>query len=90
MQENLRSPPGRFSRPLAMRKQDELSRRRRLNRGACPTHGIRLAVEAYLFSEQDEPYAAKVGCPRRDCSFARVVDFGSKIAEVLNLNADCC
>lgn len=59
------------------RGQDELTRRRRLNEGNCPTHGIALF--------QDIPYVsggcvrAKFYCPRRDCSFEQHFEYGSKL-----------
>lgn len=72
------SPSKRISSDMARRRgQDELTRRRRLNEGNCPTHGIPL--------HQDVPYAsgglvyARFYCPRRDCVFQQHYEEGSKV-----------
>ena len=51
------------------RGQDELTRRRRLNDGGCPTHGICLHMGVPY--EIDGVVHAEFYCPRSDCSFRR-------------------
>lgn len=45
------------------RKQDDITRRRRLNNGRCPTHGTALAQIGI------HDHGPVVACPREDCSF---------------------
>lgn len=55
-------------------RQDDLSRRRRLNAGRCPQHG-------HLLKQVDRTQEGLlvVGCPRSACAFATVVEPGSKL-----------
>lgn len=66
-----------------MKKQDELTRRRRLNRGCCPTHGTPLVQCGLAYNESNEVIGLKVKCPRKDCSFVKDVKDGSKLMKVL-------
>ena len=54
--------------------QDDLTQRRRLNDGRCPTHGCALCQVMSVGSG-----ALRVGCPRRDCGFQTDVIDGSKL-----------
>jgi hypothetical protein len=51
-----------------MANQDDLSRRRRLNNGCCPTHGIPLVSDRLVW-RNGHPVAEEINCPRRDCDF---------------------
>lgn len=53
---------------MTKRKQDELTRRRRIKMGCCPTHGIAVVQTGVAF-DNGQPTAAEVECPRKDCDF---------------------
>ncbi len=62
---------------MARRKgQDELTRQRRLNDGACPTHGIALHMG---IPYRDRGLRANFYCPRSDCDFKQVAIEDSKL-----------
>lgn len=67
--------PKRKSRAL----QDEVTRRRRLNRGCCPSHGCALAAMDY--NPETEEYL--VECPRGGCTFKDWVLKGSATERAL-------
>jgi hypothetical protein len=60
-------------------KQDDLSRRRRLNRGACPTHGVGLMQTGVAVNKYGIPYGDVVSCPRKDCDYWTEVRPGTKL-----------
>lgn len=66
-----------------MAKQDELSKRRRLNKGQCPTHGVHLQQEGVATSSEGIPYGDVMGCPRRDCDFTVEVTPGSRLDQLM-------
>lgn len=61
------------------KKQDDLAQRRRLNRGACPVHGIPLKAVGFALSDEGEEVGDKVACPRGDCTFIRDVVTGTEL-----------
>ena len=65
--------------PKSRARQDELTRRRRLNNGTCPTHGVGLAQVTH----NDETGEELVECPRRDCEFRYWVPRGSATERAL-------
>ena len=67
-----------------MADQSELTRRRRLMRGACPTHGIALVQCGVALDEYGEPCGPRVECPRRDCDFEVNAPRGSKLYRALH------
>ena len=63
---------------MARRKgQDDLTRRRRLNDGTCPTHGVHLLVRDHW--EREGSRFIMVECPRCDCKFRQTVGQGTKV-----------
>jgi hypothetical protein len=64
-------------------KQDELSRRRRLNKGQCPTHGTGLEQTGVAHDKHGVPFADVVSCPRKDCDYWTEVRPGTKLWDVL-------
>lgn len=64
-------------------KQDDLTRRRRLNRGACPTHGVGLIQTGVATNAQGIPFGDTVACPRKDCDYWTEVRPGTRLWEVL-------
>ncbi len=64
------------------RKQDDLTRQRRLNDGCCPTHGIPL-IQIGVDWEQGKPVGDLVACPRGDCTFRTVPRKGTKLYDAL-------
>ena len=67
--------------------QDEATRRRRLNRGCCPTHGIGLAQIGVAY-RGGKPTGVEVGCPRKDCDFTSDAFPGSEIWDGLHTTSD--
>jgi hypothetical protein len=65
------------------RRQDELSRRRRLNRGLCPTHGVVLLPDSIAYDKNGVPYGETVRCSRQDCDWWIEVRPGTKLWEAL-------
>ena len=65
-----------------MRGQDELTRRRRLARGNCPTHGVGL-VQIGVVPVDGVP-RPQVACPRSDCSFSTVPEPGTALWKALH------
>ena len=63
------------------KQQDELSQRRRLNKGQCPKHGASL-VQLAIWTEGGDSGPVVV-CPRRNCAFRRKVKRGTKVYEAL-------
>lgn len=66
-----------------MRRQDDLARQRRLNKGCCPTHGIMLTQCGLAYNEHHEVIGVRVECPRKDCDFVKDVRRGTKLMKVL-------
>lgn len=67
---------------MTSRKQDDLTRQRRLNEGNCPTHGIPLVQIGVDFNE-GRPTGDLVACPRGDCTFRIVPRKGTKLYDAL-------
>ena len=67
-----------------MRGQDDLTRRRRLNQGRCPVHGIFLTQSGVSLDDQGNPDGDLVECPRRDCKFETAARPGTKLWEALH------
>lgn len=65
-----------------MKRQDDLTRRRRLNDGRCPTHGTAL-TQIGIWTENNGKAGPVVGCPRKDCNFKVDVKPGTKLYELL-------
>lgn len=86
MKNNLRHLPKPAKAPDVVRKarqarkQDEVTRRRRLNAGLCPTHGLDLS-QVGVNATQTAPI---VGCPRQDCGFEIEVVEGTALAKALH------
>jgi hypothetical protein len=64
------------------RKQDDLTRQRRLNEGNCPTHGIPL-IQIGVDWEDGKPVGDLVACPRGDCTFQTVPRKGTKLYDAI-------
>ena len=64
-----------------MKRQDDLSRRRRLNKGQCPTHGLALTQDGVW--QDDGDAGPVVSCPRSDCGFQMKVRQGTKLYKAL-------
>ncbi len=54
---------------MSKRKQDDLTRQRRLNDGCCPTHGIPLVCGEVLHNDFGVAIGMLFDCPRGDCPF---------------------
>lgn len=65
------------------RGQDDLTRRRRLNDGLCPTHGVALTQTGVHHDPDGTPAAPIVGCPRGDCDFVYIAKVGTKVFKVV-------
>jgi hypothetical protein len=69
-----------------VKRQDDITRRRRLNEGRCPTHGTAL-VQLGVWCDDGtniEPNTGPiVGCPRKDCKFKLKVRAGTKLYKAL-------
>lgn len=68
-----------------MKGQDDLSRRRRLNEGRCPTHGTGL-IQTGIWHDTvkgTEEAGPVVECPRNDCEFRLKVKSGTKTYHAL-------
>jgi len=61
-----------------MKGQDELTRRRRLVKGRCPTHGISLK-QIGIAHDGRAPIGPFLVCPRRDCDFCVAAKPGSML-----------
>lgn len=62
---------------MTLPQQDDLSRQRRLNKGCCPVHGLRLVPGEQLSSVQlQERWVWD--CPKESCDFSIVPRRGSK------------
>lgn len=57
---------------MTLPAQDDLSKQRRLNKGCCPVHGLRLVPGEVLVD------ATVFDCPRTDCEFTIVPKHGTK------------
>jgi hypothetical protein len=68
---------------VSKRKQDDLTRQRRLNEGCCPTHGIALVQVGIDVDSRGNPTGALVACPRGDCTFQTVPRKGTKLYEAV-------
>lgn len=66
-----------------MADQSELTRRRRLMRGCCPTHGIGLTQTDVRRDDSGIPIGDVVACPRRDCDFETDVFPDTKLWKAL-------
>ena len=66
-----------------MRGQDDLTQRRRLMKGQCPTHGTLLTQCGLAYNEHNEVIGVKVECPRKDCKFVKDVERGTRLMEAL-------
>ena len=66
---------------MSKAKQDEVTRRRRLNAGRCPTHGTPLH-QIGVMHENGGPVGDRVGCPRQDCDFEQDVKGDSRLMEI--------
>ena len=65
-----------------MADQSEFTRKRRLSKGNCPTHGIGL-VQIGVAYRNDIPAGDVVACPRKDCNFVMEVFPECKIFKVI-------
>ncbi len=64
---------------MKQRGQDDLTRRRRLNGGLCPTHGIPLQ-----YTTIGSATKVQVFCPRDDCDFEAYVTGESKVWKAMS------
>lgn len=71
--------PNKSKRP-SRAKQDEVTRRKRLNDGRCPTHGT-ILVTTGLHDEEAGEFQAE--CARGNCDFKTWVKLKSKIAKAM-------
>lgn len=71
-----------------MKRQDDLTRRRRLNRGACPTHGVGLMQTGVATNMLGVPVGDIVSCPRKGCDFWTEVFPDTKLWKALHDEVD--
>ena len=65
-------------------QQDAVTQRRRLKRGSCPVHGIRLCQSGYEYgAATGDDWEYEVYCPRRDCDFTYTIQAGSEMDKLL-------
>lgn len=62
--------------------QHDLARRRRLNRGGCPTHGDVLNIVTTVFDLKGRRVFFVV-CPRKKCKFSGHFNSDSKVFKAL-------
>lgn len=65
-------------------RQDEISRRRRLNKGQCPTHGVSLVQTGVATDKHGVSFGDVVSCPRKDCGYWTEVRPETKLWEALH------
>jgi hypothetical protein len=63
--------------------QDDVTRRRRLDAGRCPTHGLALTQVGIELDDFGDPCGDRVECPRRGCSFVTTARRGTKLYKAL-------
>lgn len=69
---------------MTRKKQDEVSRRRRIAGGNCPIHGVGL-VQTGIEQQPDGGALPVVACPRQDCSYKATPNPGSLLWKGLGM-----